>query len=85
MVYIDSHNAKFGRMIMCHMIADNTDELFKICDKIGVDRKWIQDAGTVYEHFDICLSKKKRAIELGVKEIGYKEIANIISKKKCRL
>ncbi len=75
MVYIDNFNAPFGRMLMCHMIADTSEELLAMVDKIGVDRKWIQDKGTKREHFDICLSKKKEAIKHGAKEIGFRELA----------
>jgi hypothetical protein len=32
-----------------------------MADKIGVDRKWLQAAGTKREHFDICLSKRALA------------------------
>lgn len=82
MVYIDSLNAKFGRMIMCHMMADTTEELLQMADKINVQRKWLQDPGTAKEHFDICLSKKKLAIEkFGAKEVGFKEIANLMERK----
>lgn len=63
MVYIDDFNAPFGRMKMCHMIADTSEELLRMADSIGVARKWLQDKGTHREHFDICLSKKKVAIE----------------------
>lgn len=55
MVYIDNMNAPFGRMIMCHMIADTKEELLEMADKIGVQRKWIQEEGTWQEHFDVSL------------------------------
>lgn len=79
MVYIDNYNAPFRRMLMCHMIADTTEELLEMVDKIGVARKWIQYPGTGHEHFDICLSKKKLAIQHGAKEISARELAAIIS------
>lgn len=85
MVYVDSMEAKFRRMIMCHMKADTTQELLEMVDKIGVQRKWIQDAGTPYEHFDICLSKKKLALAAGAKEVGWREIAKLIEEKKSKL
>lgn len=66
-------------MIMCHMIADTTEELLEMCDKIGVNKKWIQYPGTADEHFDICLSKKKKAIENGAVEIGMRELAKKIA------
>lgn len=75
MVYIDDYNAKYRRMIMCHMIADSTEELLQMVDKIGVQRKWIQNAGTWQEHFDICLDKKKKAISLGAKAITKRELS----------
>lgn len=76
-VYVDNMQAKFGRMIMCHMIADTTEELLDMVDKIGVNRKWIQNAGTYSEHFDICTSKRNKAIIYGAKEITMREFATI--------
>lgn len=82
MVYVDNMTAKFGRMIMCHMIADTQEELFEMVDKIGVQRKWVQDYGTRREHFDISLTKKKLAIEFGAKEISMRELATITANRK---
>lgn len=77
MVYIDNFNAPFGRMKMCHMIADTTEELLKMVDVIGVQRKWIQYYGTYNEHFDISLAKKQLALAAGAKEIGFRDYARI--------
>lgn len=77
MVYVDDMEAPYGRMIMCHMIADTTVELLRMAVKIGVNPKWVQDAGTYQEHFDICLSMKKRAIAAGAKEITGRELSKI--------
>lgn len=82
MVYVDNMNAPFRGMIMCHMIADSTEELLTMADKIGVQRKWIQKAGTYQEHFDISLSKKKLAIEYGAKEITMRELSAITLSRK---
>jgi hypothetical protein len=57
--------ASFGRMVMCHMVADTTDELLAMADRIGVQRKWLQRAGTYAEHFDVCKSKRAAAIKAG--------------------
>ncbi len=77
MVYVDNFNAPYRGMVMCHMIADTQAELLEMVDKIGVQRKWIQDYGTRREHFDICLAKKKLAIKFGAKEINMRELAEI--------
>ena len=64
-VYVDNYRAPFDRMMMCHMVADSTEELLSMADTIGVQRKWIQCAGTHREHFDICLSKRAKAMAAG--------------------
>lgn len=56
-VYVDDMRARVGRMVMCHMVATTAEELLEMVDKIGVDRKWLQDGGQRTEHFDVCLSK----------------------------
>ena len=76
-VYVDNMSAAFGRMKMCHMIADSTDELMAMADRIGVARKWIQYPGTHREHFDICQSKRKAAVAAGAIELGMRELAMI--------
>lgn len=77
MVFVDTMRASLGRMVMCHMIADSTEELLAMADAIGVQRKWLQGPGTHLEHFDICVSKRnialgKGAIELSTRELGLK-------------
>ena len=81
-VYVDDMNAPFGRMLMCHLIADTTDELLAMVDRIGVHRRWIQDAGTKREHFDIALSKKRLALAAGAIEIEYgSELARMLAQR----
>lgn len=74
-VYVDDMKAKFGRLVMCHMIADSTDELLAMAEKIGVALKWLQKAGTRHEHFDIAMSKRKLAVDAGAIEITQRELA----------
>lgn len=83
-VFVDSMNAKYGRMTMCHMVsdADNDDELHAMASQIGVARRWHQKAGTPHSHYDICLSKKKLALELGAVEISRQDLARILAKKR---
>lgn len=72
-VYVDTMRARFGRMIFCHMIADTSAELLAMADRIGVDRRWLQHAGTAHEHFDIALSERQAAIAAGAVEITWKQ------------
>lgn len=85
MVYVDNYKVGYGRMTMCHMIADSQPELFEMVDKIGVQRKWIEDIGTNREHFNICLSKKKKAIEFGAKEVNMRELIIILRNRTYKL
>lgn len=63
------------------MIADTTEELLQMVDKIGVQRKWIQYAGKYNEHFDVSLEKKKLAIANGAKEITMMELGRMLAKR----
>jgi hypothetical protein len=66
---------QFGRMKMSHMIADTHWELLEMADKIGVNRKWIQQAGNFGEHFDISIGMRVKAVAAGAIEISMKELA----------
>lgn len=73
-VYVDEARFAFGRMIMCHMIADTTEELLAMVDTIGVQHKWIQHAGTQREHFDISRAKRALAVKAGAQQITSREL-----------
>lgn len=77
-VYVDNMRAKFGRMVMCHMIADSTEELLAMADRIGVDRRWLQKPGEPSEHFDVCLSKRALAVSYGAIEVNMRELSKIL-------
>lgn len=74
-VYVDDMGASYGRMTMFHMIADTSDELLAMADRIGVARKWIQYPYTYKEHFDICAAKRVLAVESGAVEITWRNYA----------
>lgn len=83
-VYVDDMQAGFGRMKMCHMIADSTDELVAMAVAIGVQTKWIQKRGTPSEHFDICLIKRAKAIQQGAIPISQRELGlKLIERRKA--
>lgn len=65
-VYVDDVAHKFGRMVMCHMWADTVEELLEMADRIGVQRKWLQQPPKAsWVHFDVSITKKKQAIQAG--------------------
>lgn len=76
-VYVDDMYAPFGRMKMCHMIADSHEELVGMAVRIRVQPKWIQDEGTSYEHFDVCMSARRQAVAAGAVEITLFELATM--------
>lgn len=73
-VYVDDMRAPFGRMIMCHMIADTREELDAMADRVGVARKWIQKAGTWKEHYDVSLGARAKAVAAGAVEVTQIEL-----------
>lgn len=81
-VYVDDMQAAVGRMKMCHMIADSSDELLQMADRIGVKRKWLQRAGTHHEHFDIAMSKRRLAVAAGAVEVTRLELGRILRKRR---
>lgn len=81
-VYVDRCRAELGRMRMNHMLADNTEELLAMADAIGVERRWLQYAGTPREHFDISLSKRQLAIAAGAVPVSRREVGNLLRRKR---
>jgi hypothetical protein len=65
-VYVDGSLYAYGRMIMCHMIADTPTELHAMATKIGVARRWFQAPPKAsFWHYDIAKSKRTLAVQLG--------------------
>jgi hypothetical protein len=81
-VFVDDMEAPFGRMVMCHMIADTTEELLAMAGHIGLPAKWIQYKGTYKEHFDVCKSKRAAALALGAVGMSRRELAAKVSARK---
>lgn len=81
-VYVDDMSAEFGRMKMCHMIADSPEELFRMAFLIGVSIKHAQNRGNYREHFDICKSKRIKAVMFGAIEITQKELGRLLHQRK---
>lgn len=81
-VYVDEALIPFGRMLMSHMVADSTDELVAMADRIGVRRRWIQRPGTWREHFDISREKRALAIAAGALPVEKRWIAAFMRKRR---
>lgn len=65
-VYVDDVRHQFGRMVMCHMWADSLPELLAMADRIGVQRKWLQQPPKAsWLHFDVTIGCKAKAIAAG--------------------
>lgn len=76
-VYVDEWKHSYGRMMMCHMIADTIDELHQMADKIGVARRWFQKKSS-HPHYDICKSKRALAIKAGAIEVDRRGLVDVI-------
>lgn len=78
-VYVDDAQRPYGRMKMCHMMADTQDELQEMAKKLKLRGEWFQ-AHRRHPHYDICLSKRRLAVKYGAKEVTSRELINIINK-----
>jgi hypothetical protein len=82
-VYVDDMFATYGRMKMCHMIADSSAELHAMAQKIGMARRWVQHEGKPSEHYDVCKEKRDRAIRLGAFPITTREVVERVRSKRA--
>lgn len=77
-VYVDPARNPYRGMIMCHCWASRIedgryvvalDELLAMADRIGVQRRWLQQPPKAsWVHFDIALSKRVLAVKAGAIE-----------------
>lgn len=85
-VYVDGERNGFGRMVMCHMLADTPNELHAMADAIGMKRQWYQSpAKASFPHYDLSLSRRKLAVANGAKEISRQECGAFMKETKQRL
>lgn len=81
-VYVDQMQANYGRMVMCHMVADTDEELHRMADQIGVSRRWHQKPGTAHSHYDICKAKRAKALSLGAVEVDRAQLGRLLKQKR---
>lgn len=84
-VYVDNMRAPFRGMVMCHMVADTDDELHTMADQLGMPRRSHQKPGTPHSHYDITMEKRAKAVKLGAREIGRRELVMLIRRKRAEL
>jgi hypothetical protein len=75
-VYVDKARNPYGRMIMCHMVADRIDELIGMADRIGLSRRHFQ-AGS-FPHFDLSLGYRDRALRHGAIEVDRRALVDVM-------
>ena len=71
-VYVDDAQHPFGRMLMCHMMADSLEELHAMARTIGLKTAWFQPGR--HPHYDVCSSKRAVAISEGAIPITQREM-----------
>ena len=77
-VYVDKEENQFGKMKMCHMIADTLEELHTMAEKIGMKREWFQPKS--FPHYDVCKSRRSLAIGFGAIEVDRRKTVEIMRK-----
>lgn len=76
-VYVDQARHRYGRMIMCHMVADTLEELHAMAERIGMRREWFQaDAST--PHYDVSRTRRAAAIAAGAIEVDRRGMVAVI-------
>lgn len=58
--------------MMCHMVADDLDELHVMADAIGLKREWYQNGR--WQHYDVSKTKRRLAIQHGAIAITDRDI-----------
>lgn len=76
-VYVDQPDKRYGRMLMCHMVATTEDELHAMADRIGVARRWFQSDAS-WPHYDICKAMRAKAVRAGAIEKTNRELATVV-------
>jgi hypothetical protein len=64
------------------MIADSSEELLKMADRLGLKHEWIQHPGTFHEHFDVGMKNRERAVKAGAIEINFRDFARMIGERR---
>ena len=73
-IYVDdmhlSPMGAFGRLRLCHMIADTPTELHGMAMEIRLDRRWLHG-----DHYDVPDAKRALAVKYGAIEVSMRQLA----------
>lgn len=82
-VYVDSARNPYGRMLMCHMIADGIEELLELADQIGLARHHFQSGS--FPHFDLSQTYRVKAIGAGAVVVDRRGLVVVMRRYRQRL
>lgn len=69
--------------IWSHLMADTSEELQTFAQRIGLNPRWLQHAGTYREHYDLTDTYRRVAIRNGAQEISYpRGTAEVLARKR---
>lgn len=63
-VYVDNERIPWKGRVWCHLVADTPDELHAFAKRLGLHKDWFQSR-SIYPHYDITVSLRDRALDLG--------------------
>ena len=75
-VYVDHARYPFRGHLMCHMIADTLDELHRMADAGGMQRRWFQPVS--FPHYDLPQDRRAVAVQLGAIEVDRRGIVMVM-------
>jgi len=77
-VYVDNAKNPYGRMLMCHMVADTIGELLEMADEIKIARRHFQPWS--HPHFDLSQSYRARAVSKGAIQVNRRQLVDAMKR-----
>lgn len=62
----------------CHLVADSSEELLQVAERLGIDQRWLQRRGEPGEHFDLPEPRREHAVQYGAIEISWRESVALV-------
>ena len=82
-MYVDSARNPYGRMLMCHMVADGVGELLEMADRIGLARRHFQRGS--FPRFDLSQSNRSRGVSAGAIVVDRHGLVAVMRRNRQRL